>query len=89
MYAAEMSLIHLSPAHLRKASKLIKKKESFLAKVRKIEFELDAFAAFGTLPEKTAKVTKAPKKPRKMSAAGRAKIAAAQKARWAKVKEKA
>jgi len=84
-----MSLSHLSPAHLRKASKLIKKKEGFLAKVRKIEFELDAFAAFGTQPEETAKVSKAPqKKRRKMSAATKAKMAAAQKARWAKVKTK-
>ncbi len=81
-----MSLSHLSPAHLRKASKLIKKKEGFLAKVRKIEFELDAFAAYGTQPEETANVSNAPKKRRKMSAAGRAKIAAAQKARWAKIK---
>lgn len=32
-------------------------------------------------------VTVAPKKPRKMSAAGRARIAAAQKARWAKLKK--
>jgi hypothetical protein len=31
--------------------------------------------------------TVAPKKPRKMSAAGRARIAAAQKARWAKLKK--
>ena len=84
-----MSLSHLSPVHLRKASKLIKKKEGFLAKVRKIEFELDAFAAFGTQPEKTVKVSKAPRKRRKMSAAARAKIAAAQKARWAKAKSKA
>jgi len=82
-----MSLSHLSPAHLRKASKLIKKKESFLAQVRKIEFELDAFAAYGTQPEKTTTAPKAPRKRRKMSAAGRAKIAAAQKARWAKVKK--
>ncbi len=81
-----MSLSHLSAAHLRKASKLIKRKEGFLAKVREIEFELDAFAAFGTQPEKIAKVSKSPKKRRKMSAAGKAKIAAAQKARWAKVK---
>jgi len=39
-------------------------------------------------PPVTAAVTK-PKKKRKMSAAGRARIAAAQKARWAKVKVKA
>ena len=84
-----MSLSHLSATHLRKASKLIKKKEGFLAKVRKIEFELDSFAAFGTQPEKTVKVSKAPRKRRKMSAAARAKIAAAQKARWAKAKSNA
>jgi len=82
-----MSLSHLTASHLRKASRLIKKKESFLAKVRKIEFELDAFALFGSLPGKIAVTPKVPRKRRKLSAAARAKIAAGQKKRWAKVKE--
>jgi hypothetical protein len=84
-----MSLSHLTAHHLRKAAKLIKKKEGFLEKVREIEQELEALALYGVLP-KTFKADKARKsvkrKRRKISTAGRAKIAAAQKARWAKAK---
>ena len=46
-----MSLSHLTLPHLRKASRLIKKKESFLAKVREIEQELEALALYGVLPK--------------------------------------
>ncbi len=86
MYSPSMSLSHLTPVHFRKAAKLIKKKEGLLARVRNIEFELDSFAVFGSVPEKRP-VSKVLKKRRKLSAAARAKIAAAQKKRWAKVKK--
>ncbi len=83
-----MSLSHLSATHLRKAAKLIKRKEGFLAKVREIQFELDSFAVPGSIPEKQPTSIKAPRKRRKMSAATKAKMAAAQQKRWAKVKAK-
>ena len=56
-----MSLSHLTVPHLRKASRLIKKKESFLAKVREIEQELEALALYGVLP-KTYRALVKPKK---------------------------
>ncbi len=87
-----MSFSHLTASHLRKAAKLIKKKEGFLDKIRKIEEELEAFAFYGVLP-KTLKAAQAreqkAKKKRVLSPAARAKIAAAQKKRWAKTKAKA
>lgn len=46
-----------------------------------------AAVAATAFPFGQGNATAAPKKPRKMSAAGRARIAAAQKARWAKVKK--
>jgi len=46
-----MSLSHLTIPHLRKASRLIKKKESFLAKVKEIERELEALALYGVFPQ--------------------------------------
>jgi len=82
-----MSLSHLTASHLRKASKLIKKKESFLAKVRKIEFELDAFALFGSLPRKIEVIPKVPRKRRKLSTAARGKVSAGQRKSSAKVKK--
>jgi hypothetical protein len=68
-------MINLTPKQLRQAANL---KEKIVA----LEKELNQL--FGS----TAKPVEspAPKKRRKMSAAGRAKIAAAAKARWAKVK---
>jgi hypothetical protein len=67
------SAIQLTPAQLRKAASL---KE----KIATLEKELAAI--FNT----SAPAAKPAKKKGKMSAAGRARIAAAQKARWAKIK---
>jgi hypothetical protein len=70
------TISNLSSSQLRKAAKL---KE----KILKLYSELDRLLGISTKPNAT------PKKRRKMSAAGRARIAAAQKARWAKVKGRA
>ena len=71
------SIANLSIQQLRKAATL---KE----KIQSLEKELGRILGSPTKP--VAHV--APKKRRKMSAAGRAKIAAAQRARWAKVNGK-
>jgi hypothetical protein len=68
-------LISLSPKQLRRAADL-------KDKIQSLENELGRI--LGATIKPVAAV--APKKKRKMSASGRAKIAAAQKARWAKVK---
>jgi hypothetical protein len=68
-------MINLTPKQLRQAANL---KEKIVA----LEKELNQL--FGSTAKPVA--SPAPKKRRKMSAAGRAKIAAAAKARWAKVK---
>jgi hypothetical protein len=69
------SIINLSAQQLRRAAD-IKDKIQFL------QNELSQILGSSTKPVAVA----APKKRRKMSASGRAKIAAAQRARWAKVK---
>jgi hypothetical protein len=71
-----MSITSLTPAQLRKAADL---KE----KIAKLETELASLLG-GSGAIKSADQT--PKKRGKMSAAGRAKIAAAQKMRWYKIK---
>jgi hypothetical protein len=68
-------MLNLSSKQLRKAATL---KE----KIHSLENEL--YRILGSPVKSAAPVF--PKKKRKMSAAGRAKIVAAQKARWAKVK---
>ena len=75
-----MNLANLTSSDLAKISKLLKKKESLLERVAKVDAKLSAFE--GGTPSATAVVKK-----RGMSAAGRARIAAAQKARWAKLKK--
>jgi len=69
------SIINLSAQQLRRAAAI---KEQIQA----LENEFGRILDSSTKPVAVA----GPKKRRKMSAAGRAKIAAAQKARWAKVK---
>ncbi|MGO8836735.1 MAG: hypothetical protein ACLQQ0_04880 [Limisphaerales bacterium] len=70
-----LSITNLSAQQLRRAANI---KE----KIQSLENELGRI-----LGDSTKSVTAvAPKKKRKMSAAGRAKIAAAARARWAKVK---
>ncbi len=79
-----MSLSQLTSAHLKKAAKLISKKDGFLAKIKVIENELESLIG-GTVPDSEKRPRK---KRRKMSAAARAKIATAQKKRWATAKAK-
>ena len=69
------SIINLSAQQLRRAAAI---KEQ----IQSLEKELSRILDSPTKPVAVA----APKKRRKMSAAGRAKISAAAKARWAKVK---
>jgi hypothetical protein len=69
------SIINLSAQQLRRAATI---KEQ----IQSLESELGRILGSPTKPVAVA----APKKRRKMSAAGRAKISAAAKARWAKVK---
>ncbi len=72
-----MSLSHLTLPHLRKAAPLIKKKETFLAKVREIEQELEALAVYGVLPKTYREVVQAEPAKRKTKAkAGRPKKSA-------------
>jgi len=68
-----MSIENLTPKQLRKAA-------SIMEKIEKLQTELNKMVGGSTTLAQTAK----PK--RKMSVAGRARIAAAQKARWSKVK---
>lgn len=72
------SINQLTSSQLRKAASL---KE----KIAKLEKELAGIVG-GSGPAPKAAAAKPAKKKRKMSAAGRARIAAAQKARWAKIK---
>ena len=69
------SLTNLSAQQLRRAANI-------KDKIQSLENELGRI-----LGDSTKSITAvAPKKKRKMSAAGRRRIAAAQKARWAKIK---
>jgi hypothetical protein len=69
------SIASLSAQQLRRAADI-------KDKIQSLEKELEQILGSSINPAATA----APKKRRKMSAAGRAKISAAAKARWAKVK---
>jgi methionyl-tRNA synthetase len=64
------------------SSKQLRRAADLKDKIQSLENELQRILGASTKPIAAV----APKKKRKMSAAGRAKIAAAQKARWAKVK---
>jgi hypothetical protein len=71
------SIANLSAQQLRRAADI-------KDKIQSLENELHRILGSSVKPAAAV----APKKRRKMSAAGRAKIAAAQKARWAKAKGK-
>ena len=77
-YFPPMSLTNLTAKQLRRAAAI---KE----KIASLEKELSRILG-GAAPAKASKTT--PYKKRKISAAGRARIRAAQKARWAKIKAK-
>ena len=68
-----MSIINLTSTQLRRAA-------SITEQIEELNNELNKLVGGSTTPAKTAR----PK--RRMSAAGRARISAAAKARWAKVK---
>jgi hypothetical protein len=70
-----MNPINLTPAQLRKAANIKEKIQSLQKELNQI---LGASASAAT--------TEAPRKKWKMSAAGKAKIAAAARARWARIK---
>jgi len=70
-----MSIINLTPSQLRHAAQI---KEQ----IEKLQGELNHLSGGSSAPAKMAKPAK-----KKISAAGIAKIRAAQKARWAKIKE--
>ena len=72
------SLEQLTPSQLRQAASL---KE----KITSLEKEL-AGVLGEPVPAAKTLVTKPPKKKGKMSTAGRARVAAAQKVRWAKIR---
>ena len=75
-----MSLLNLTPAQLRKAANLKEQIEG-------LHKQLAALSGNGSGMPSPLKVAKpSPKKKGGMSAAGRASIVAAQKARWAKIK---
>lgn len=74
VYTSAMSLLNLTAQQLRKAANL---KDQIAA----LEKQLSAITGSQAAPVQAAKPAK-----KGMSAAGRAKIVAAQKARWAKVK---
>jgi hypothetical protein len=76
-----MNLINLSPTQLRKAANL---KEQIEGLHKQLSIILGGSGSGMPSPFKAAKP--APKKKGGMSAAGRASIVAAQKARWAKIK---
>ena len=71
-------MMNLTPKQLRQAANI---------KEKIADLEKDLSQLLGSIAEPV--IAKASKKVRKMSAAGRAKIVAAVKARWAKVKGKA
>lgn len=71
------SIINLSAQQLRRAA-------AIKDQIQSLENELGRIFGSSITPVAVA----APKKRRKMSAAGRAKISAAAKARWAKVRAK-
>ena len=70
-----MSIINLTPKQLRRAA-------SITEQIEELNNELNKLAGGSTTPAKTARPR------RKMSKAARAKIGAAVKARWAKVRGK-
>ncbi|MFA5033926.1 MAG: hypothetical protein WC614_13040 [bacterium] len=74
-----MNLINITSKDLARITKLLKKKESLLERVAKVDAKLSAFES----GKPVVAVVVAKKKG--MSAAGRARIAAAQKKRWAKI----
>ena len=75
-----MSLLNLTAKQLRTAADLIEE-------IAALEKQLAGITGTTSVPSTAPKATQSAKPVKKgMSAAGRAKVAAAQKARWAKIK---
>ena len=88
-----MNLTQLTSADLQRIARLLEQKEALQAQVEGINRQLVAYEPTGApnVPEAeaaAATIRTARRKP-EISVAGRARIAAAQKARWAKVKRSA
>ena len=85
-----MNLMQLTSADLERIAGLLEKGEALQAQVEGINRQLAAYEPTGadtvTEPEPPAATPPAPRRKPKISVAGRARISAAQKARWAKVK---
>jgi len=71
------TMINATPAQLRKAADIQEKIQSLQEELAQL---------LGGEASTPAQATEAPKKRKKVSAAGRARMKAAQKARWAKIK---
>ena len=89
-----MNLTQLTSADLQRIARLLEQKEALQARVEGINHQLAAYdeptgAATVTEAKPGATTIAAPRRKPKISVAGRARIAAAQKARWAKVKRAA
>ena len=88
-----MNLMQLSSTDLERIAGLLERREALQAQVEGINRQLVAYEPTGadtvTEPEPTAATTPAPRRKPQISVAGRARISAAQKARWAKVKRAA
>ena len=82
-----MNLTQLSSSDFTKIGQLLKRKESLLERVAKVDGQLAAFESDEQVVAKKA-AKKVGKRGYKISAAGRKRIAAAQKARWAKINAK-
>jgi hypothetical protein len=67
-------------------SKQLRRAADLKDKIQGLQNELSRLLGGGSVGNGSPTETTAPKKKRKMSAAARAKISAAQKARWAKTK---
>jgi hypothetical protein len=78
-----MNLTQLTSSEFIKIGKLLKRKETLLARVAKVDQKLAAFESGEPVVAK--KTVKKVGKKRTMSPAARAKIAAGQKKRWAKI----
>jgi hypothetical protein len=86
-----MNLTQLTSADLQRIAKLLEQKEALQAQVEGINRQLVAYEPTGApnVPEAAVAMTPAARRKPEISAAGRARIAAAQKARWAQVKRTA
>ena len=90
LHSSAMNLTQLTSADLQRIARLLEQKEALQAQVEGINRQLAAYEPAGadtaTQAKAAATVIPTPRGKPMISVAGRARIAAAQKARWAKVK---